>query len=90
MSVFAIAIFFFFIYRLITGFIIPLFRSTRVMRQQFHNMTGQPGGTHAEPKGQTNGPSAARPTTASGPDAPAQQKSSSSGIGEYIDFEEVR
>ena len=82
MNVFALLLLFYLLYRFIGGFLVPLFRTTRQMRQQFHEMngrsqTGGQAGNQAGPgtsaSGQTNAP-----------------KSGSSKVGEYIDFEEVK
>ncbi|HVY74185.1 MAG TPA: hypothetical protein VG890_05105 [Puia sp.] len=62
-------------YRFLTGFLIPIFRTTRHVRQQFDEMNrqrqnGQAGGT----------------TTGS---SQSTRKPDTSKVGEYIDFEEV-
>jgi hypothetical protein len=79
MNVFVLAILFYLIYRFIGGFIIPLFRTTRTMRQQFNNMNGQNNGQNGQPS--------ADPRSAGPEKAP---KSESSKVGEYIDFEEIK
>jgi hypothetical protein len=68
------------LYRFIAGFIIPLFRASRQMRQQFQDMN-----KHA------NGQSDRQAHSESNPSDPAgAPKSASSKVGEYIDFEEVK
>jgi hypothetical protein len=90
MNVFVLAILFYLLYRFIGGFLIPLFRTTSHMRQQFNDMNNQPHqdsqptNPHSQGFGGQSGP---RPT------ASDQHGSSNSGtpkVGEYIDFEEVK
>jgi uncharacterized protein YneF (UPF0154 family) len=82
MNVFVLVILIYLLYRFIGGFLIPIFRTTRQMRQQFHEMNGQP-------------PNNGQTTNAQGP-APKDQPgsadpgSSKEKLGEYIDFEEVK
>ena len=68
------------LYRFIGGFLIPLFRASRQVRQQFQDMkqnaSGQP--NH---NGQTGH---------SGPSAASKPESAPSKVGEYIDFEEIK
>ncbi len=78
MNVFVLAILIYLLYRFIGGFLIPLFRTTRTMRQQF-NQHAQNGHT---PNGQ-------RPTP-NEPQTPPNSNSTHSKVGEYIDFEEVK
>jgi hypothetical protein len=82
MNVFVLAILFYLLFRFIGGFLIPLFRTTRHMRQQFHNMDGKPPGG-----GQSGNPTT--PGKGSSEQAEAPKSSSTKG-GEYIDFEEVK
>ena len=82
MNVFVLAILFYLIYRFIGGFIIPLFRTTRTMRQQFNNMNG-------ENNGQT-GQSGQHSTDTGNKEPAKNQKPDSAKVGEYIDFEEIR
>lgn len=82
MNVFVLVILFYLLYRFIGGFLLPLYRSTRQMRQQFHDMSGKPPGGDQQGKPATPG---------NGTSAPAEApKSSTTKGGEYIDFEEVR
>jgi hypothetical protein len=83
MNVFVLAILFYLLYRFISGFLIPLVRTTVHMRRQFHNMNNTPGNQPGNPPNPGNGPAAPNGKT----DAP---KSTSSKVGEYIDFEEVK
>ena len=85
MNVFVLAILFYLLYRFIGGFLLPLFRTTRQMRQQFQEMNGKPpaGGQAGNPPNSGNGSTG----TTGGAEAP---KSGSSKVGEYIDFEEVK
>jgi hypothetical protein len=78
MNVFVLAILIYLLYRFIGGFLIPLFRTTKNMRQQFHNMSNQ---------GPT--PNAQRPTP-NEPQPPPHSNTTHSKVGEYIDFEEVK
>ncbi len=90
MNIFVLFLLGYILYRFIGGFLIPLFRTTRHMRQQFQNMNKQPGqdGHSSNPSSQGfAGQNGQRPT------ANGQQKSSNSGsskVGEYIDFEEIK
>jgi hypothetical protein len=68
------------LYRFIAGFIIPLFRASRQMRQQFQDMNRQANGQTGNHT--TNGTGQTKP--------PGTPESGSSKLGEYIDFEEVK
>jgi hypothetical protein len=68
------------LYRFIAGFIIPLFRASRQMRQQFQDMNRQ---ANQQPDHQAQ--SGNTPSDPSG-----TSKTGSSKVGEYIDFEEVK
>jgi hypothetical protein len=90
MNIFVLFILGYLLYRFIGGFLIPLFRTTHHMRQQFNNMNKQPGqdGQHSNTSSQGFGAQPGQPPTANG-----QRKSPDSGtpkVGEYIDFEEVK
>ncbi len=103
MNIFVLFILGYLLYRFIGGFLIPLFRTTRHMRQQFSNMNKQQG-QDGQPSNSSSqgfsGQPGQRPTA--NPPSPAgagfggqsgQRTSSNSGaskIGEYIDFEEVK
>ena len=67
------------IYRFVAGFLVPIYRTTRNMRRQFQEMNSQ------RPPADTGG--AAQTNTNS---QPGNQKTTSSKVGEYIDFEEVK
>ena len=82
MSVFVEIILVYLLYRFIAGFLVPLFRTTSTMRQQFRDMnsrttsgnsTAQPRKSQTTPEEQTNTP-----------------KSGAGKAGEYIDFEEIK
>jgi hypothetical protein len=75
MNVFFLAILIYFLYKFITGFLIPVFRTTRHVRQQFTHMNGQPGTKDQEKQA---------------PDAPQPPPPNTAKVGEYIDFEEVK
>jgi hypothetical protein len=68
------------LYRFIAGFLVPLFRTTRTMRQQFQDMNAR-----------SHGPEANRNPPSPGPQGqPGPSGNGSSKVGEYIDFEEVK
>ncbi len=75
MNVFFLAILLYFLYKFTTGFLIPVFRTTRHVRQQFSQMNGKPGAKSQEKQG---------------PTASETPASHGSKVGEYIDFEEVK
>ena len=82
MNVFVELLLVYLLYRFIAGFLVPLYRTTRQMRQQFHDMNGRTtsGGT--------------TPNTPNPGKSPQDQqdnaKTGTSKVGEYIDFEEVK
>ncbi|HVU84810.1 MAG TPA: DUF4834 family protein [Puia sp.] len=91
MNVIFLAILFYLLYRFITGFLIPVFRTTRRMRDQFNQMKGgpmnnQPG---SGPAG-TTGNSHASSHNAGPKSSRAGRRPNTSRVGEYIDFEEVK
>jgi hypothetical protein len=79
MNIFVLALLGYLLYRFIGGFLLPLFRTTRHMHQHFQDMNGKtnngPGNMHS------NGQETAS--------SPGEQKSGTSKVGEYIDFEEI-
>jgi hypothetical protein len=77
-----LAILFYLLYRLFTGFLIPVFRTTRHVRQQFSQMNGQAGQTPRNP--------GAAPGDRSGKTTGDSSHPNTSKVGEYIDFEEVK
>ena len=83
MNVFVLAILIYLFYRFVSGFLIPLFRASRHMRRQFHDMNQQANGQAGNPS--NPGP---EPGTNGQPGKTA--KSGVSKVGEYIDFEEVK
>ena len=92
MNVIFLAILFYLLYRFITGFLIPVFRTTKHVREQFSQMKGQ---QMNNPHGSgTGGPAAGEPHASPHHAAPkgsrAGRHPNSSKVGEYIDFEEVK
>ena len=85
MNIFVLFILGYVLYRFIGGFLIPLFRTTSQMRQQFRNMNQPPGGQAGNQPNSPNGSDAKGTTKKT--DTP---KSGSSKVGEYIDFEEIK
>ena len=83
MNVFVLAILTYLLYRFIGGFLIPLFRTTRQMRQQFHDVNRQSNGQTGNPPNSSNGSAGTTGST-------DNHKSGTSKVGEYIDFEEVK
>ena len=78
MNIFVLLLLGYLLYRFIGGFLIPLFRASRQMRQQFQDMN-----RHANGNGQQ--------ATASGQtENPESPKEARTKVGEYIDFEEVK
>jgi hypothetical protein len=82
MNVFVELLLVYLLYRFIAGFLVPLYRTSRQMRQQFHDMHGRA----------TNGANAPHsPNPGKTPqDQPDSPKSGDTKVGEYIDFEEVK
>lgn len=65
----------YFLFRFVTGFVLPIWRSTKAVRQNIHNMQ--------------QGPSAGQPeTTTSSSDE--KIKAFTEKAGDYIDFEEIK
>jgi hypothetical protein len=79
MNIFLLAALGYILYRFFTGFLIPVFRASRRMRQQFQDMNQQQG---AGPGTSGNGARSSKP--------PGKRKPNTAKIGEYIDFEEVK
>lgn len=90
MNIFVLFILGYLLYRFIGGFLIPLFRTTRHMRQQFNNMNKQPGqdSHNSNPGSQGFAGQNGQPPTAN--DQRTSSNPGASKIGEYIDFEEVK
>jgi hypothetical protein len=91
MNVIFLAILFYLLYRFVTGFLIPVFRTTKHMREQFSQMKGgpmnnQPGSGGAGSTGEPH----ASPHNAAQKGSRAGRRPNSSKVGEYIDFEEVK
>jgi hypothetical protein len=91
MNVIFLAILFYLLYRFITGFLIPVFRTTRHVRERFSQMKGQqmnnpPG---ADANRQAGGPGTSTQNT--GHDQSRRnRRPNTSKVGEYIDFEDVK
>ena len=81
MNVFFLAILFYLLYRLVTGFLIPVFRTTRHVREQFNQMNGQAGGPPPESPGASGADTRKTHDTA---------HPNTSKVGEYIDFEDIK
>jgi hypothetical protein len=83
MNIFVLFLLGYLLYRFIAGFLVPVFRTTRQMRQQFHDVNGR-----------SNNPAGHPPNPGSTPGGnngkPAEPKTGSSPVGEYIDFEEIK
>jgi len=87
-EVFALGIVLYLLYKFVFNFFLPIFRTTKHVRQQFKNMQEN----MQDPTGQPNNPFQRPYTQQSGP-APTQKKpdpSSKNTMGEYIDFEEIK
>jgi hypothetical protein len=82
MSVFVDILLVYLLYRFIAGFLVPLFRTTNNMRQQFRDMNAHPPTSEAASNPPNSG---AQPNHQTG-----NPKSGSGKVGEYIDFEEVK
>jgi hypothetical protein len=78
-EIFFLAIVFYLLYRFVFNFLLPIFKTTRHVREQFRNMQGGMG--QQETRTQTP-PQQPRPSERhSSPHGPAE---------DYIDFEEVK
>ncbi|HMH24095.1 MAG TPA: DUF4834 family protein [Puia sp.] len=104
-EIFFLGIVLYLLYGFIFNFILPIFRTTKHVRQQFRNMQdpnvqGQAnpfqqfnarngGGQASQDRGQQNGP---QQNTASPGGSPSQKPrtDSKNKMGEYIDFEEIK
>ncbi len=90
MNIFVLFILGYLLYRFIGGFLIPLFRTTRHMRQQFQNMNKQPGQDGRPSNPGSQGIRWTKRPTANGQRPTKNPNPGASKIGEYIDFEEVK
>jgi len=87
MNVIFLAILFYLLYRFITGFLIPVFRTTKHVREQFSQMRG--GQMNNQPdSGAAGSTGATQNATPKG--SRTGRRPNSSKVGEYIDFEEVK
>ena len=64
------------VYKLVVNFIIPIYKTTRQVKQKFRDMQEQMNGQHNTNR--SNG----EPTAAT--------ENKKTGVGDYIDFEEVK
>jgi len=71
------------LYRFIAGFLIPVYRASRQMRRQFHNMNGRP-------PADGSGPASPNPPGNSAANNKSANTEPTSKVGEYIDFEEIK
>ena len=82
MNVLIEIVLFYLLYRFIVGFLVPLYKTTTTMRQQFRDMNGRT---------QAGGPATNPPKSETGPNNPSPNPGSGAEkVGEYIDFEEVK
>jgi Domain of unknown function (DUF4834) len=82
MNVFFELLLVYLLYRFIAGFLVPLYRTSRQMRQQFRDMHNHTSAGGTPPKA----PQPGQPPQ----DQAANQKTGTAKVGEYIDFEEVK
>ncbi|HEY4153835.1 MAG TPA: DUF4834 family protein [Puia sp.] len=86
MNIIFLALLIYLLYRFVAGFLIPVFRTTRHVREQFNQRKGggpeQPGsaGAGEAHSSQDSAPKGSR----------TNRRPNSSKVGEYIDFEEVK
>jgi len=83
MNIFVLALLGYLLYRFVAGFLVPLFQTTRHMRQQFHNVNGRANHPAGSSPNSGNG-------TAGNNGKTESPKPGSSKVGEYIDFEEIK
>jgi uncharacterized protein DUF4834 len=102
-EIFALGLLAYLLYRLIFNFFVPIFKTTKQVRQQFRNMRDamngqQPGdsqntsgrqGAHRQ-NGSATGPSATKTSATKSSSGKPDPHPSFDSIGEYIDFEEVK
>lgn len=77
-EIFFLGIVLYLLYRFVFNFFLPIFRTTRHVRQQFRNMQGGQQDVNGRTAQQEPQPKKPEPT------------SSKNTMGEYIDFEEVK
>lgn len=73
---------FYFLYKLVFGLIVPIFRTTRTIRRQFGDMQQR---MQDQVNATQNGYSGQRPA-----EPPPSKETQKSPKGDYIDFEEVK
>jgi hypothetical protein len=76
-DIFLIAIAFYILYKLVFDFIVPVYKTTTHVKQQFRNM-------HDNMQQQGNNFQKQQEPE------PKKEKANTSSVGEYIDFEEVK
>jgi hypothetical protein len=79
-ELFFLGIVIYLLYGFVFRFILPIFRTTRHVRQQFRNMQDQANMHQHTTAGQDTGPQPKRPNASQ----------SNNTMGEYIDFEEIK
>jgi len=82
-EIFFLGIVLYLLYRFVFNFFLPIFRTTRQVRQQFRNM--QENNRQA-----SEGPFQRSYTQPSEPQPKKPEPTSSNTMGEYIDFEEIK
>jgi hypothetical protein len=90
-EIFFLVIVFYLLYQFVFNFLVPVFRTTRHVRQQFRNMRNDMGqeGAGQQPSGQQ--PSGQQAHAQQNASRPNERHSSTRGPAEdYIDFEEVK
>ena len=82
-EIFFLAIVFYLLYRFVFHFLVPVAKTTRIVRQQFRNMQGM--------QEEMNRQQAERQQQAQARQPQSQQRPSQQPpVGDYIDFEEVK
>lgn len=99
-EIFFLSIVFYLLYRFVFGFLLPVVRTTRQVRQQFRNMQGGgPFGPEADSRGsdsgwQQNAGSSSRGPVSGGAAGRGTGGAAGRGTkppaGDYIDFEEIK
>lgn len=89
-EVFALGIVLYLLYKFVFSFFLPIFRTTKHVRQQFRNMQEN----MQDPNNQPNNPFQRSHTQQQSGPAPTPKRpdpsSSKNTMGEYIDFEEIK
>jgi len=82
-EIFFLGIVLYLLYRFVFNFFLPIFRTTRQVRQQFRNM-------QENNRQGSEGPFQRSYTQQSEPQPKRPEPTSSNTMGEYIDFEEIK